>query len=138
MSVSVCVGAVLVDGDRVLLCHRTPARSAYPDVWDVPGGHVEPGETPLEALHRELAEELGVRVLATAPLADLTVPGRRLLLWRVDRWEGRVRNAAPEEHDRLGWFTPDEAVRLELALADYVPLLKRLHSAPQVITPTTP
>ncbi|WP_433427484.1 NUDIX hydrolase [Nonomuraea sp. CA-141351] len=35
------VTAVLRDGDRVLLCHRSAGRRWYPDVWDLPGGHVE-------------------------------------------------------------------------------------------------
>ncbi|GAA2693767.1 hypothetical protein GCM10010412_085480 [Nonomuraea recticatena] len=40
------VTAVLRDGDRVLLCHRSAGRRWYPDVWDLPGGHVEEGEDP--------------------------------------------------------------------------------------------
>ncbi|WP_428833210.1 NUDIX hydrolase [Micromonospora coerulea] len=48
------VTAVLRDGDRVLLCHRSAGRRWYPDVWDLPGGHVEEGEDPKESLVREL------------------------------------------------------------------------------------
>jgi 8-oxo-dGTP diphosphatase len=40
------VAAFLRDGNRVLLCHRSAARRWYPDVWDLPGGHVEDGEIP--------------------------------------------------------------------------------------------
>jgi len=42
-----------------VLCHRSPERRWYPDVWDFPGGHIEPGEDPQAALRREVAEELG-------------------------------------------------------------------------------
>jgi ADP-ribose pyrophosphatase YjhB (NUDIX family) len=45
---------------RVLLCHRSPGRRWYPDVWDLPGGHVEAGESPARAPVREVHEELGV------------------------------------------------------------------------------
>ena len=38
------VAGVLVAGNRVVLGHRSTARRWYPDVWDVIGGHVEPGE----------------------------------------------------------------------------------------------
>ncbi|MEO3887774.1 NUDIX domain-containing protein [Nonomuraea sp. B5E05] len=44
------VTAVLRDGDRVLLCHRSAGRRWNPDVWDLPGGHVEEGEDPKESL----------------------------------------------------------------------------------------
>ena len=38
------VAGVLVRGTEVLLGHRSPGRRWYPDVWDLPGGHVEPGD----------------------------------------------------------------------------------------------
>jgi len=36
---------LLVRADRVFLVHRSPAKTWYPNVWDLPGGHVEPGES---------------------------------------------------------------------------------------------
>jgi hypothetical protein len=53
------VAMVLLQDDRMLLCHRSPSRRWYPDVWNFPGGHVEPGERPEGALRRDIAEELG-------------------------------------------------------------------------------
>ncbi|WP_347268723.1 NUDIX hydrolase [Paracoccus sp. (in: a-proteobacteria)] len=50
--------AVLLDGGRVLLVQRRNPPDA--GLWGFPGGHVEPGETALEAARRELAEETGV------------------------------------------------------------------------------
>src|SRR5579884_566208 len=57
----VVVGA-LVREARVLLVHRRPNKRARPDMWDLPGGVMEIGESELDTLARELHEELGVRI----------------------------------------------------------------------------
>jgi 8-oxo-dGTP diphosphatase len=53
-----CVGAVAVDDNRLLLIRR--GRPPGAGLWSVPGGRVEPGETVGEAVVRELAEETGL------------------------------------------------------------------------------
>ena len=110
------VMALLRRDDRVLLCHRAPDREWFPDVWDFPGGHVEPGELPEKALVRELSEELGVTIpaLTDAPFGRLDDPDLRGALWVVDRWNGEPENRCPEEHDAIGWFTAAEARGLQL------------------------
>jgi len=105
----VVVGALFRTG-QVLLVHRSPDRAAYPDVWDLPGGHREPGESELDALARELHEELRVRIVAgsTSHLCRLDAgrgPDRvRLSAWLVSDWRHEPTNAAPEEHDEIRWF----------------------------------
>ncbi len=109
------VTAALVREGRVLLVHRSPNRHAYPDVWDLPGGHIEAGESELVALAREVHEELGVRIVTTSavPLCRLEVgdgeDSVRISAWRVGDWEGTPSNLTPEEHDDMGWF-PLEAL----------------------------
>jgi 8-oxo-dGTP pyrophosphatase MutT (NUDIX family) len=108
------VTAALVREGRVLLVHRSPDRPAYPDVWDLPGGHIEPGETELAALGREIHEELGVQVATGSAihLCRLDAGGGedsiRLSAWLVGEWEGTPTNVAPDEHDEIGWFRPEE------------------------------
>lgn len=101
---------VLVRDGHVLLVHRRPDKHVHPNVWDVPGGLMEDGESELQSLARELHEELGVGIVASAAthLGRLTVEstGQRALLstWLVPEWEGTPTNAAPEEHDDMQWF----------------------------------
>ena len=112
---------------RVLLCHRRPNRQWYADCWDLPGGHLEPGETGEDAVARECAEELGVRVRdVRRHAAGLDLPGVDLHLFVVESWEGEVVNAAPEEHDDLGWFTASELSDLVLADVRYLTVLPAL------------
>jgi 8-oxo-dGTP diphosphatase len=117
--------AVLVSNHRTLLCHRSPERDWYPDVWDLPGGHVNAFETAPEALARELEEELGVQVLppASPPMARIDAPGVELLVWAIDRWDGEVANLSPSEHDAIGWFDAAGLVDLDLAHPAYRPML---------------
>jgi 8-oxo-dGTP diphosphatase len=106
----VVVGA-LVRGGRVLLVHRSPNKRAYPNVWDLPGGLIEAGESELGALTRELHEELGVQIAtgSASHLSRLTAgPAEEpalLSAWLVREWQGKPANVAPEEHDNIGWFS---------------------------------
>lgn len=99
--VVMAAGALIADG-RVLLGLRHPDRSSFPSVWDVPGGHVEPGESVEQGLVRELHEELGVEVTVGAPWRRLVDDelGGELVLWRVRHWHGEVRNRSPHEPRR--------------------------------------
>ena len=103
------VGALVREG-RVLLVHRRPTKRARPDLWDLPGGVVETGESELGALARELQEELGVQIATgTVSLLARLVAGPAaepalLSAWLVPDWQGTPTNVAPEEHDGLGWF----------------------------------
>jgi 8-oxo-dGTP diphosphatase len=56
------VAALCVEDDRLLITQRLPDKP-MPLLWELPGGKVEPGESPSEALRREIAEELGCEAL---------------------------------------------------------------------------
>lgn len=120
--VEVVVGAMLRDG-LVLLGHRSPHKHAFPDVWDLPGGVIEDGESELEALARELHEELGVRIAPDAAqhLCRVVTVGPRaepvlVSAWVVPEWHGTPANLAPDEHVEIGWFALEELPPLAHAL----------------------
>lgn len=120
----VVAGLLRRDG-RVLLCHRRSDRTSYPDVWDLPGGHVDRSERIADTLVRELAEELGVAVAIPKEKAWVTVAvdGIELSIYLVDRWRGEPHNAAPDEHDDLRWFAAGDLADLSLAHPAYLDLL---------------
>lgn len=109
----VVVGA-LVREARVLLVLRGQDRDAYPGQWDLPGGHIEAGESELEALTRELLEELGVQISTESAVrlrrwrAGTGADGAVVNAWLVREWLGTPSNAAPEEHDEVRWFTAEQ------------------------------
>jgi 8-oxo-dGTP diphosphatase len=122
------VAAILIEGGRVLLVRRAEARRWYPNMWDLPGGHVETGESEGQAVVRELREELGIDV--SAPTGE---PLKRLYdrdvskgfmvdlsVWLVPSWTGVVRNTSPAEHRDLRWVSPGELSGMELAHPEYV------------------
>ena len=71
MPVLLVAACALIDADGRVLIAQRPQGKSMAGLWEFPGGKVEPGETPEEALIRELREELGIRVLP-ACLAPLT------------------------------------------------------------------
>jgi 8-oxo-dGTP diphosphatase len=125
------VAALIVQADRILLGLRSPGRAFYPAVWDMFGGHLEPGEGQEQTLVRELREELGITPTEWVFLETLTlaVPASQdemtVHLYRVTAWTDAPVNRQPEEHSEIGWFTLDQAIRLPLADPTYPALFGR-------------
>ena len=107
------VAAALVDPDgRVLIAQRPPGKSMA-GLWEFPGGKIETGETPEQALIRELDEELGILVqepcLAPFTFASHAYANFHLLmpLYLCRRWEG---TPVPREHVAIKWVRPRELI----------------------------
>lgn len=132
------VAAVLEDASGRILLAQRPAGKHLAGTWEFPGGKLDPGETPAQALARELAEELGIRVQACEPLLSLThaYPDRivRLLLRRVTAWEGEPES---REAQALAWVNLEQAVRLPMPAADR-PMLKALALDPRYVIDAAP
>ncbi|WP_414040324.1 Nudix family hydrolase [Acidithiobacillus sp. M4-SHS-6] len=114
MNVVPVATGILEDEKGRLLISLRPEGKPWPGFWEFPGGKVDPGETPAEALQRELWEEVGVRVLDAKPFRtlDYTYPERtvRLHFYRVRHWEGA---AYGKEGQEVRWLYPWEIPALE-------------------------
>lgn len=109
------VAAVIVDDlarPTALLAARRSRPAHLVGRWEFPGGKVDPGETPEQGVHREICEELGVRIELGHEVVGPDAGGWVITDRHVMRlWFARVVDGEPAplvEHDELRWLTPDE------------------------------
>lgn len=120
---TVVVGAAIVRDGRVLAARRTfPAEAA--GRWEFPGGKVETGESPEEAVVREISEELGCTIAVTGWLPGEVAIGDRHVL-TVALAELVAGEPRPVEHDDVRWLGPDELDSVDWLDPD-VPFLRHL------------
>ncbi len=118
--------AVVAQADgRVLLAER-PAGKPWAGYWEFPGGKIEPGESPREALERELHEELGIELDRATPwlTREYAYPEKcvRLHFYRVSAWHGTPHG---REAQKLSWEDPC-AARVAPLLPANAPILEAL------------
>ena len=112
--ISLVVGAVILDGDRAFVQRRSLEQPLFPGCWDIAGGHVEDGETVVDALRREIREETGWelrRVLRKVTEMCWEAGGRRRLeldyMVEVDGDLGHPQ-LDPYEHVEWRWITAND------------------------------
>ena len=117
MIIDVAAGLVFRDG--LLLVARRPAGTHLAGLWEFPGGKLEPGEDWVDALRRELREEIGIEVAPGALVEEIVhaYPAKtvRLRFYRCDWISGEPR---PIGCDAIDWITRDELVKREFPEAD--------------------
>jgi 8-oxo-dGTP diphosphatase len=118
----------LIDADGRVLIAQRPAGKPMAGLWEFPGGKVDPGERPEDALIRELQEELGIMVneacLAPLTFASHSYTEFHLLmpLYVCRRWQGVI---TPREGQKLAWVRPNRLKEYPMPPAD-VPLISHL------------
>lgn len=121
---TIVVAAALLDADGRVLMQRRPTGKAHAGLWEFPGGKVEAGETPSEALVRELSEELGI-VVDTESLYPIDFAANKyviLLLFACRCWQGDMLASAADE---LRWNVPAHLAELPMPPLD-VALVRRM------------
>ena len=119
------VGAAILDRGRCLVAQRGEGMSNAFE-WELPGGKVEPGEDPRQALHREIQEELGLEIRLGPWLGRSLVPLRRAEL-QLDVYVATLAGGTLRlaEHHTTAWHGPETLPTLRWSRAD-APLLPRL------------
>lgn len=113
--------AALIDTDGRVLVTQRPKGKAHAGKWEFPGGKIEAGETPEQAVNRELREELGLepceRCLQPLSFTSYAYPDFHLFmpLYLCRQWDGFAR---PNDGQGIKWLFPSEIVKLDLVEAD--------------------
>ena len=122
------VGAVFHDGERFLACRKKPGKPLEGH-WEFPGGKIEPGETPEQALAREIREELNliaeVGQKVTTTTYEYEFATIELTTFYCTLVDGDLRLT---DHDATKWVTAAEAAHLAWAPAD-VPAVEAIASS---------
>ena len=113
------VAAVIVQLGKILVCQRT-RHQTMPLKWEFPGGKIEPGEDPPQALQRELDEELGIRAQIGSKVAQLQHHYQNgnaveLHFFVVEQFEGELQNRIFRE---IRWVNRRELPTLNFLDAD--------------------
>lgn len=120
------VGAILIKEGRIL-CAQRGGEKSLPYLWEFPGGKIEQGESPHQALIRELSEELLIEVELEATIFDAVSYEYDFGVVNLTTIIGKLKSGEPvlTEHQEIRWLSPKELFEVEWAPAD-IPIVKQL------------
>ena len=112
------VAAIIRDGDRIFATQR--GYGEYKDGWEFPGGKVEPGETPQEALVREIKEELDADIIVGDLLTTVEYDYPKFHLYMDCFWAEFADGSEMKliEHEAAKWLSLDELEEVDWLPAD--------------------
>lgn len=127
------VCAILIHDNRILVGQR-PENKRFGTKWEFPGGKCKPGETPQEALHREIREELAITIEIVCQLpavshnyAEFTI---QLIPFVCRPLSTQIMLS---EHSGILWLNPAELNRIDLTDADRILLEREYNKLTQII-----
>ena len=110
MNIEASVGIIFNESFQLLMAER-PQSKTWSGWWEFPGGKIESGETPLEALKRELKEEIGISVIDAEKwiVRKYAYEDYEVILhfYKVTQWSG---NIEAKEEQKISWVLPDNNV----------------------------
>lgn len=120
------VGAIIQNENNEIFCAKRSEKMSLPNLWEFPGGKIEPNETKQEALKREIAEEFLCDVEVLDQVEDTTYEYDTFIV-RLETFLAKILKGEPvaQEHSETRWVPIHELHTLEFAPAD-VPAVEKL------------
>ncbi|TCS96795.1 8-oxo-dGTP diphosphatase [Hazenella coriacea] len=113
------VGAVIRNASNQILCAQRSPKMSLPNHWEFPGGKIKQGETPQEALVREIQEELGCKIEVYQLITETKYryPESEVLLYTFETSiiKGTPK---PKEHSEIRWVNSNDLLNLNWSPAD--------------------
>ena len=113
------VGGIIIDKNKILIAQRSNQKE-HPLKWEFPGGKIQENENPIEALKREIKEELSIDIKKSKFLLDYQydyqdIKKIHLYFYKIDEYVGKVRNI---EHNQLLWIQRNHLEKLDFLDGD--------------------
>ncbi len=126
------VAGIIWHKGKILIAQRLKTDSTFPGKWEFPGGKIEPGEHPMDALKRELKEELNLEI-SSLQLFEVTTAFSRLngqelqFLLIYYQAESATKEIMELEVEAANWVDPGELLNYDLTPADHFIAMKINH-----------
>lgn len=120
------VGAIIENENNEIFCALRSPKMALPNLWEFPGGKIEKGETPEQALYREIIEEFNCTIRIGQKVEDTTYEYEKFIV-RLETYKAKIIDGFPvvSEHADTRWVTREFLHTLNFAPAD-IPAVEKI------------
>lgn len=120
------VGAIIENEKNEIFCALRSPEMSLANYWEFPGGKIEVGETPKQALEREIKEEFACTIQVGVKVEDTAYEYENVIV-RLETYKAKLIDGQPTalEHAATKWVTRDELTQLNFAPAD-VPAVDKI------------
>lgn len=122
------VGAIIENEKNEIFCALRSPDMTLPNYWEFPGGKIEAGESPEEALAREIKEEFNCSIQVGKKVEDTTYEYEKVIV-RLETYMAKLVEGQPiaQEHAETKWVSREEMTQLNFAPAD-IPAVEKITS----------